>query len=252
MSPLQPSAFRASVWLKGLGLALLDLLFPPRCAGCGRVGVLFCAACQAQIEPIAPPVCLRCGRPHRGAGLCADCRRSASCLDEIAAAAVFAGTLRQAIHAFKYDNGRALAPILGARLAENWRVARRSADVIIPVPLHAARLAERGYNQSVLLARILAEATGVPIREDVLVRHKATQQQALLNAAERRANVKDAFICQGDVGNLRVVLVDDVCTTGSTLEACAEALRGAGAASVWALTLARARWEPGQPAPDRM
>ena len=137
-------------------------------------------------------------------------------------------------------------------MAAAWRQGNFAADVIIPVPLHAARLTERGYNQSALLARILSREVGVPIDETALVRAKATQQQATLNALERRKNVEDAFACRGNVTSKHVVLVDDVCTTGSTLEACAVALRAAGAASVWAFTLARARWEPGfaGPAPD--
>jgi ComF family protein len=137
-------------------------------------------------------------------------------------------------------------------MAAAWRRGNFAADVIIPVPLHTARQAERGYNQAALLARIVSQEVGVPIGETALVRAKATQQQALLKAVERRENVRDAFACRGDVRGKHVVLVDDVCTTGSTLEACAAALRASGAASVCAFTLARARWEPGfaGPAPD--
>lgn len=226
------------------GIVLLDLLFPPRCPGCGRIGALFCEACRIQVEPIQPPVCGRCGRPVRQAGLCADCQRTYSNLDAVFAAVIFAGPLREAIHNLKYTNGRALAEPLAAYLVEAWRGTDRAADRIVPVPLHASRLAERGYNQSALLARVLAAEVGVPVDETLVTRQKATQQQALLNAAERRANMKDAFVCQGNVTGLRLALVDDVCTTGSTLEACAAALRGAGAASVWAFTLARARWAP--------
>ena len=229
------------------GVALLDLLFPPRCPGCGRIGILFCEACRAQVEPIRPAVCSRCGRPLHHAELCADCQRTRSSLDAIFAAVVFAGPLREAIHSLKYANGRALAGPLGEYLVTAWRQTGRAADRIVPVPLHASRLAERGYNQSALLARVLGAEIGVPVDETLVIRRKATQQQALLNAAERRANVKDAFVCQGNVVGLHIALVDDVCTTGSTLEACADALRKAGAASVWAFTLARARWDPEHP-----
>jgi ComF family protein len=242
-------------WRHGLfaaGEALLDLFFPPRCPGCGRVGFTFCGACQARIEPPTAPACIRCGHPTDAEQLCPTCRETPSSLDRIASSAIFAHPLRDAIHELKYNDGRSLARPLGARMAAAWRQGNFAADVIIPVPLHAARLAERGYNQSALLARIVSREVGVPINETALVRAKATQQQATLKALERRKNVEDAFACRGDVAGKNVVLVDDVCTTGSTLEACAAALCAAGAASVWAFTLARARWEPGHagPAPD--
>jgi len=216
------------------------------------VGFTFCDACQARIEPPPAPACIRCGHPTETERLCPRCQETASHLDRIASSAVFAEPLRAAIHELKYNNGRSLARPLGARMAAGWRQSQFAADVIVPVPLHAARLVERGYNQAALLARILSAEIGIPIDEAALVRAKATQQQARLKAVERRENVRDAFACRGDVAGKRVALVDDVCTTGSTLEACAAALRSSGASSVWAFTLARAPWEPGHtgPLPD--
>ena len=165
--------------------------------------------------------------------------------------AIFAAPLREAIHDLKYNNASSLAAPLGAHMTAYWRAHGLAADLIAPVPLHRGRLAERGYNQSALLARASRES-GTPLDEKLVVRHKATQQQALLNATERRANVKDAFTCRGEARGRTIVLIDDVCTTGSTLEACAAALRAAGAAGVWAFTLARAAWssspEPSAPA----
>jgi ComF family protein len=238
--------------LAALGQALLDLFYPPRCPGCGRVGFTFCAACQARIEPPPAPACIRCGHPTATECLCPTCQKTASHLDRIASSAIFTQPLRAAIHELKYSNGRSLARPLGARMAAGWRQGHFAADVLIPVPLHAARLAERGYNQSALLARILSAEIGLPSDEAALVRARATQQQALLKAVERRENVRDAFACRGGVAGKRVALVDDVCTTGSTLEACAAALRTSGASSVWAFTLARAPWDPGHsgPLPD--
>jgi ComF family protein len=112
--------------------------------------------------------------------------------------------------------------------------------VIVPVPLHRRRLKERGYNQALLLAERLGEAVGVPIAHDLLYRNRHTMSQARLNAQERRRNVEDAFSCADrSVQDKRVLLVDDVCTTGATLEACSVALKERGALSVWALTVAR-------------
>jgi ComF family protein len=170
------------------------------------------------------------------------CRATPSHLNRIAASALFAPPLREAIHELKYNNGRALAGPLGLRMAAYWQDHRYEADVIVPVPLHRARLKERGYNQSALLARVLADATGICLDERIIERHRATQQQALLSAAERRENVRDAFTCRGSASGRRIVLVDDVTTTGATLEACGAALRAGGADSVWAFTLARAHF----------
>ena len=127
-------------------------------------------------------------------------------------------------------------------MADAWRDAGLSADLIVPVPLHPSRVAERGYNQSTLLADVLSPAVGVPMVEEVLVRQKATLPQVTLGRLERQQNVRGAFACRGDVAGQRIVLIDDVCTTGATLEACAAALRSRGAASVWGFTLARPRW----------
>ena len=238
--------------LAAAGQTLLDILYPPRCPGCGRVGATFCDACLARVEPPPSPACIRCGHPSEINALCPTCRVTPSHLDRIASSALFAHPLRDAIHDLKYGNGRGLARPLGTRMAATWRQSGFTADLIMPVPLHRARLAERGYNQSALLARVLSQAVGVPTDEKAIVRQKATLQQAKLKATERRTNVKDAFACRNDLTGQNVALIDDVCTTGSTLEACAQALREAGAAAVWAFTLARARWEPGHagPAPD--
>jgi len=115
-------------------------------------------------------------------------------------------------------------------------------DVVVPVPLHAARLRERGYNQAALLAREMAHRVGLAVDEHTLTRQRATAPQVELDAEQRKENVHDAFLCTSSVlAGRHVLLVDDVCTTGSTLEACAVALQKGGACDVWALTLARAR-----------
>jgi ComF family protein len=145
------------------------------------------------------------------------------------------------VHHLKYRNGRALALPLGSIMATWCDAHALRADVIVPVPLHPDRLRERGYNQAALLARELERRVGLPVRESVLSRVRYTRSQMELDAEARRRNVQGAFRCaDGRVRGQHVLLVDDVCTTGATIAACADALRAGGAARVEALTLARA------------
>ncbi len=229
------------VWLGRLRAALLDTLFPLRCAGCHQLGALWCAACQSSVTRICPPFCLRCGQPFKHGQVCDACQRFPLSLNGIRSVTLFEGPLRQAVHAFKYSGCTDLALPLGQLLEHYWADNPFPVDAIVPVPLYASRLRERGYNQSALLARHLARAVHAPVVEDGLARVRATASQMTLSAAERQANVKDAFEgVTARVTGQRVVLIDDVCTTGATLEACSVALLRAGAVSVWALTLARA------------
>jgi ComF family protein len=221
--------------------ALLDAVLPLRCGGCGQLGSLWCAACQAQVQPVRDPVCSHCGRPQRDAALCPQCRHFPLEIDGIRSAVLFEGPLREAVHHLKYSGRAGLAEPLGVYLEARWRLAPLPADLIVPVPLHAARQRERGYNQSALLAVPLSRVSKLPVAESALERVKATTPQVALNAVERKANVRAAFeACSDLVRGRRVLLMDDVCTTGATLESSSIALRQAGAASVWALTLARA------------
>jgi ComF family protein len=161
-------------------------------------------------------------------------------IDGIRSVAIFAGSLRKAIHRLKYDYVRDLAVPLGEMVVSFWQETPLPADVIVPVPLHPRRVRERGYNQAALLAEQLAQATGIPMACHVLLRHKYTVSQTKLDAEQRRQNVDGAFTCVGsEVRGKRVLLMDDVCTTGATLEASSVALKAGGAQSVWALTLAR-------------
>jgi ComF family protein len=146
------------------------------------------------------------------------------------------------VHKFKYKGVTALAEPLGGLMAEYWSKHRTPVDVLVPVPLHKSRLRERGFNQAALLARQLSKQIDVAVNEHTLVRQRATASQVDLNTEERKKNVRDAFLCTTSaLADRRVLLIDDVCTTGSTLEACAVALKDGGTRSVQALTLARAR-----------
>jgi ComF family protein len=157
-------------------------------------------------------------------------------------AAFFEGVLQKALHRLKYHHDQILADSLGALLARHWRATQVPGEMIVPVPLSAERLRERGYNQAALLARGLAELTNKAFRPQALQRVRHTVSQVGLSAEARRANVVGAFVADSRAVRGRAVLViDDVCTTGSTLVACAEALRQAGATTVWGYTLGRAR-----------
>jgi len=221
--------------------ALLNALFPPRCAGCGQLGQEWCATCRSRVQAIHDPVCPQCGRPQHNALPCSQCRHAPLEIDGIRSAVLFEGPLREAIHHLKYNGRTSLAGPLGSLLIVHWQARPLPADVIVPVPLHPARLRERGYNQSTLLAEQLGKACDLPVVEAALTRIKATLPQVTLNAEQRKANVQEAFEARADlVQGRQIVLIDDVCTTGATLDACSHALKQAGAKSVWALTLGRA------------
>ncbi|MCU0492266.1 MAG: ComF family protein [Chloroflexaceae bacterium] len=209
--------------LASLTDSLLSLLFPDRCAGCQRMGSLFCAGCQAALRPYPPD-------------------RTPPQLDAAAVAFVFGGPLRAAIHELKYKKVRRMARPLGELLAGHLRHAPLPADGLLAVPLHAVRRAERGFNQSEELARRLSESLGLPLLTG-LVRVRNTASQATQSDVRaRHDNVRDAFVWQGQVPPpARMLLVDDVLTTGATLGACAQALRAAGAREVRAIALARSR-----------
>ena len=224
---------------------LLDLVFPTRCAGCGTLGDIWCAACRSQVQPIPQPVCLRCGKPVQQPGRCPACREASFHVSAIRAAAVYREPVSQAIHEFKYNGRQDLGQPLGELLAGYWRGRTVSVDLVVAVPLHQARLKERGFNQSQLLAETLCRVAGLPLLQpEVLRRERATQQQIHLGPEERRQNVSGAFEWAGPpLTGVSVLLIDDVATTGATLEACGEALHAAGATRVWALTVARALGE---------
>lgn len=206
--------------LAGLIEGLLGLLFPDRCAACGRGGGLLCGGCRAGLRPYPTE-----GPP---AGL-----------DEVAVAWVYEGAVQRAVHVMKYGRRRRVARALADALADALGDAPPGA-ALVPVPLHGERLAERGFNQSAELALRLGRRWGRPVLDGSLERGRDTGHQAGLSRRERLSNVTGAFDWRGaGPPPERVILVDDVLTTGATLAACAEALRAAGAREVRAVALAR-------------
>ncbi len=221
---------------------LLDLVLPPRCVVCGRVETWLCDSCAEQLPFAARAVCPRCGNAWDGHGICMRCRAAPLHVAPIHSVYVFQDQIRDAIYALKYRGGRGVAHPLGQRMADAWRQVRFTGDLLVPVPLHVDREAKRGYNQSTLLARELASRIALPLDEFLLFRVRSTKSQARLKPHERWTNVRDAFLCSEsrDLSGMCVTLVDDVATTGATLDACAVALLAQGARTVNAFTLSHA------------
>jgi competence protein ComFC len=218
----------------------LDLVFPPRCTGCGAVGSWICGSCLSSAPRIPDPVCPKCGHPQREPSLCAVCRSITFDFNRARAVYHYEGAIRAAVHKFKYRNLTALAEPLSGLLLEYLPGSSFQPDAVAAVPLHRKRQQERGYNQSELLARRVAACSNLPYLDGVVVRSRFTHPQVGLGAEERHANVSAAFDPgKNHVPGGRVLLIDDVYTTGATLSDCARALKAAGAKSVYCLALAR-------------
>ena len=230
---------------------LLDLMLPPRCLRCG-LGVdgqgRLCAECWRSLTFLGPPQCRLCGYPlpHAvpEAPLCGECTREEPAYDRARAALRYDDGARRLILAFKHADRTDTAPAFGAWLARAGAELLADAELITPVPLHRFRLLRRGYNQAAILARALARETGLPLIPDLLQRQRATASQQGLSGQARLKNVTaTAFRVhpwqRRRLGGRRVVLVDDVLTTGATVGACARVLRRAGASGIDVLTLAR-------------
>ena len=235
--------------LSRFGSTLLELVLPPQCLGCrartaSHPGL--CQACWSQIDFIEPPHCPQTGQPFAydpGPGTVSAAALARPPAWHSARAAVCFGPVsRRLVHALKYQDRLEVAGLVGRLMTRAGREMLGEADLIVPVPLYRGRLWTRRYNQSALLASEISQATGVPAIMDALRRTRPTRAQVGLNIRERRRNVRNAFALDGGrellVMGKRVVLVDDVITTGATAEACARALLDAGAAQVDVLAFA--------------
>lgn len=231
--------------------AALALLYPPHCAACGeatgpRCGGL-CLPCRRRRVKLAGPRCSICGQPYGGAlpgsFRCMNCGDRELSFAFATAAYRSRGVVRDLIHRFKYGRQMHLRHLLARMLREGFadpRLIRQPPDLIVPVPLHPARRREREFNQAEILGRLAGARLGLPFG-DFLVRRRYTRTQTNFHREERFENLSGAFELRRDapVGGRRVALVDDVLTTGSTADACALALREAGAAEVVVITVAR-------------
>ncbi len=232
----------AASLLFGLWQRALALLFPPRCVACGAFGSFLCPACRELAPRAAPPRCPVCWMPSdRRDAPCWSCRRESPAFEAARCPFVYRGAAREAVHALKYRGVSAVAPAMALPMAECLRDWAPPVDLIVPVPLAGRRQRLRGFNQSHLLAREVGDLAGLPVGAGVLVRRRAAPSQARsADEAARRANVAGAFAAERSrLKGEGVLLVDDVMTSGATLDACARALRSAGSGSVYALTFAR-------------
>ncbi len=234
----------AAPWVTRLGQRLLDLFFPPHCLACQRPGSWLCPSCLQEAERVKDPSCPRCGRPTNSPDPCPICYGRVHALESVRAPFFFEETIRRAVHELKYRGRRVLAEPLGALLAPYLAGLAWPVSTIMPVPLHRQRERARGYNQAALLARVLAVWSRWPLDEVGLVRVRNTPPQVGLDGAARRENVRGAFAWKKETPPpVHVLLVDDVYTTGATMEAAAEALVEAGAQEVRGMAVARPKGE---------
>ena len=231
--------------------ALLDIVLPPICHICHSfipdAGALhICPACRDRLPVVSSPLCPLCGIPFIGTGndhRCGACLTHPPYFDTARAPYLYEGPIRDLIHSFKYNQRTHLRYPLALLTLDGLSrlVPDGQPQLIVPVPLHRSRLRQRGFNQAVLLGRVLSRRLSLPMLPDALVRIRPTEPQITLSATERRVNVKGAFRVNrpGRIAGTRILLLDDVMTTGSTMDECAKELKKAGAESVVAATIAR-------------
>lgn len=243
------------VFLRAAIDGIVSIFFPAPCRICGEVlttaGLLpICEECLGALAPLRGPTCSLCGRPFASGiaasyenPLCFACRRGVYAFDRARSYGEYTDEMARAISLLKYEKVLSLGTWFASRLQEKVLAEPEifSVDVLVPVPLHPARRRERGYNQAELIARPLAKRLKLPLRAYLLVRTKPRPPRLLLSRRERWDSVRGAYAMRrgANVDNLRVLLIDDVCTTGATLDSCARALKRAGAKSVTGLTVAR-------------
>jgi ComF family protein len=226
----------------------LDLVFPRRCVGCGAFGAFLCPACLSAMPRAQPPRCPGCWMPVLSPAegpaqveVCDRCLAGPFAFKAARCPFVYGGAAREAVHALKYDGLAAIAGTMAEAMAGSLGAWEPAATALVPVPLAGRRRRSRGYNQSELLARELSRRCGLPVNRGLLIRRRATPPLArAADEAARRAAVEGAFAVRPEAKPAgALLLVDDVMTSGATLDACARALVTAGHGPVYALTFAR-------------
>lgn len=228
---------------------VLELLFPPRCFVCDHLLEItdvrnnrrIHTHCQRRLEPVKQPFCYHCGcpLPDPAVEYCADCKRKKTFVKEGRSLFVYRGSVRTSMYRFKYANRRSYAKFLAQesdRCLGEW-IREKEIDLIVPVPMYGRKQRQRGYNQADLFAKKLSELTGIVCDTHAMSRIRDTRPQKELSGNDREKNVKNAFqVCDFVVKCKRILIVDDIYTTGATVEAMAEALYDAGAGEIYVLT----------------
>lgn len=222
---------------------LLNLFFPKRCAACDTVirGGGICRECREKVRYLPDHICMKCGKKVKeGTVLCYDCDRKEHGF--IRNFAVFEyGDIQKSLYRFKYGGRAEYAAYYAQAACERWedKIKETGAEALVPVPLHASRRRKRGYNQAEELARELSVRTGIPVRTDLVKRAKKTKPLKMLNVSERQNNLKKAFLfTQNDVKLKAIIIVDDIYTTGTTLDAVSDVCHKAGISRIYGLTVA--------------
>ena len=227
--------------LNQLDRMFLDLLYPPRCVICDKVvspGETVCPACRKKIHTIQEPVCMKCGKPLLNVRkeFCGDCEKKKHSFTQGKSLWVYETEVKKSIYRFKYQNKREYARGYAEEIAKEYGdwIKKKRIQAIVPIPLYKKKQRKRGYNQAQVLAKELGRVWNLPVYTDLLIRIRDTKPQKMLNDTERKNNLKRAFKTTKNIVQLKhILLIDDIYTTGSTLDAAAAALLAAGAGEVY-------------------
>ncbi len=224
---------------------LTELLFPRRCPICDKpvdkLGRYICNDCQEKVRYITTPYCMKCGKQlcDDAQEYCKDCINTIHVFEKARALFEY-DSLKQSIYKLKYEGRREYSEYFGKQLAKHLgdEIRQWSPQALVPIPLHKKRLKKRGYNQALYIARALGKEMNLPVLEQLLFRQKETMPQKELNGKERQNNLKNAFkIGQNDVKLKTIIIIDDIYTTGSTMDAAAQCLKDAGIEQVYCISL---------------